>query len=193
MFNRDITSLSANYGKVGEMTVSRGKKHDYLGMTLDFSEDGKCIVDMEEYLDEILSGLPEEMNGVTTIPASDHLFKTRNNAPKLSKTRAVLFHCVTAQLLFVAQRGRPDLRTAISFLTKQVGEDTTDKNEYKHFARVAKYIHRTKFLRLTSEATYLDQNRWFIDAAFSVHDDRRNHTGAYKMFGKGMIDGLAKG
>ena len=140
MFNRDITSLSANYGKVGEMTVSRGKKHDYLGMTLDFSEDGKCIVDMEEYLDEILSGLPEEMNGVTTIPASDHLFKTRNNAPKLSKTRAVLFHCVTAQLLFVAQRGRPDLRTAISFLTKQVGEDTADEDDYKKLARVAEYI-----------------------------------------------------
>ena len=50
-----VASLSAEYGKVGEMTVRRGKKHDCLGMTLDFSEGGKFIVDMEEYLDKILT------------------------------------------------------------------------------------------------------------------------------------------
>ena len=32
-----IASLSAEYGKVGGMTVRRGKDHDYLGMTLDSS------------------------------------------------------------------------------------------------------------------------------------------------------------
>ena len=43
------------YGEVGEMTVKRGKVHDYLGMKLDFSSPGKFTVDMEEYLDEILN------------------------------------------------------------------------------------------------------------------------------------------
>ena len=51
-------------------------------MTLDFSEDGKFIVDMEEYLDHILSGFSEDMNGVATTPAANHLFKTRDDAPK---------------------------------------------------------------------------------------------------------------
>ena len=46
--NEAIASLSAEYGKVVEMTERRGKKYDYLGMNLDFSEDGKFIVDMEE-------------------------------------------------------------------------------------------------------------------------------------------------
>ena len=46
--NNVIASLSAKYGKVGEITARRGRKHDYLGMTLDFSEVGKFIVDMEE-------------------------------------------------------------------------------------------------------------------------------------------------
>ena len=191
--NEVIASLRAEHGKIGKMTVRRGKKHDYLGMTLDFSNEGKFIVDMEEYLDEILSELPEDMNGVATTPAVDHLFKTRNSAPKLNKERAELFHRVTAQILFVAQRGRPDLRTAISFLTKRVGEGTTDEDDYKKLARVTKYIRRTKFLRLTIEATYLDQNHWFIDGAFAVHDDMKSHTGAYATFGKGMIDGSAKG
>ena len=72
------------------MIVRRGKKHDYLEMTLDFSEDGKFIVDMEEYIDEILNGLPEDMNGVVTAPAADHLCKMRNDTPKLVKERAEL-------------------------------------------------------------------------------------------------------
>ena len=96
MVNEVIASLSDEYGKVGEMIVKQGKIHAYLGMTLDFSEESKFIVNMEEYIDEILIGLPEDINGVATTPVSDHLFKTRSDAPKLNKERAKLFHCVTA-------------------------------------------------------------------------------------------------
>ena len=75
---------------------------------------------MEEMIDEILSDAPENMGGVATTPAADHLFKVRDNVKKLSQADADLFHRKTAQILFVSQRGRPDLRTAISFLTKRV-------------------------------------------------------------------------
>ena len=90
--------LSNKFGKVNEMTVKRGKIHEYLGMTLDFSEESKFIVNTEEYIDKILIGLPEDMNGVVTTPASDHLFKTHSDAPKLNKERVELFHQVTAQI-----------------------------------------------------------------------------------------------
>jgi len=70
---------------VGEMTVKQGKMHDYLGMTLDFSKEGKFIIKMEEYIDKILSRLPEGMNGVATTPAADQLFRTHNDVPKLNK------------------------------------------------------------------------------------------------------------
>ena len=52
--NKVIVSLSDKYGKVGEMIARRGKIHDYLGTTLDFSEEGKSIVNMEKYTDKIL-------------------------------------------------------------------------------------------------------------------------------------------
>ena len=45
-------------------------------------------------------------------------------------------------------------------------------------------MRRTKFLHLIIEATYLDQNHWFIDAAFTVHDDMISYTVAYATFGK---------
>ena len=87
------------------MTVRRGKKRDYLGMTLDFSKDGSFIIDMEDYLKVILILLPKDMSGTATTPTVYQLFKVRDNAPKLNKERAECFHRVVAQLLFVAQRG----------------------------------------------------------------------------------------
>ena len=41
------------------------------------------------------------------------------------------------------------------------------------------------------EADILDQNEWFIDAAFAVHEDMRSHTGAYMTFGRGMMNGTS--
>ena len=41
------------------------------------------------------------------------------------------------------------------------------------------------------EADRLDQNEWFIDAAFAVHEDMRSHTGAYMTFGRGMMNGAS--
>ena len=65
--NKVISLLPNEYGKVDEMTVKPGKIHEYLGMTLDFSEESKFIVNMEEYTVEILIGLPEDMNGVSPL------------------------------------------------------------------------------------------------------------------------------
>ena len=186
-----IASLKEEYGQVGEMTVKRGKIHEYLGMTLDFSDDKSFVVDMEAYLTSMCEDLPADMDGVATTPASDWLFKTRENSPKLNQERADLFHRVTAQMLFVSQRGRPDLRTPVSFLTKRV--KTPDEDDYKKLARAIKYIRRTMFLKLRIEATYLDQNHWFIDGAFAVHEDMKSHTGGYMTFGRGMIDGSSRG
>ena len=115
-----IQSLKEEYGKVGEMTVQRGKKHDYLGMTLDFSSAGKFIIDMQEYINGILKDLPQEFDREATTPAADHLFKVRESAVKLSYKDAEQFHHITAQLQFLCKRGRPDIHTAVAFLCTRV-------------------------------------------------------------------------
>ena len=47
-----IEMLQKEYGKVGTLSVTRGKVHEYIGMTLDFSDAGKIIVDMEKYANQ---------------------------------------------------------------------------------------------------------------------------------------------
>ena len=182
-----IKKLENEYGKVGQMTIRRGKVHDYLGMKLDYSKTGKVIIDMEEYINEVLTGVPEDMGGTAATPAAEHLFKTRQNAGDLDHETKELFHHITAQLLFLCKRGRPDVQTAVSFLCTRVKKP--DNDDYKKLARVIKYLRRTKFIKLTLEADHLNMNHWYIDGAFAVHEDMRSHTGSFMTFGKGMMNG----
>ena len=89
------------------------------------------------------------------------MFKTRSDAGYLDQETAELFHHVTAQLLFLGQRGRPDIRNAVSFLCTRV--KSPDNDDYNKIHRVIKYLRKTKFLRLIMEADRLDQNEWFIE------------------------------
>ena len=186
-----VASLNKEYGKAGKLSVTRGTVHDYLGVRMDYSTPGQVSFDMEKYLDGVLEDLPDDMDGVASTPAAEHLFKTRDDVPKLSPDKADLYHSITAQLLYASQRARPDLRTVVSFLTKRV--QNPDEDDYKKLARAIRYVRRTKFLRLTIEAIYLDQNHWFIDGAFAVHADMKSHTGGFMTFGKGMVDGNCHG
>jgi hypothetical protein len=67
------------------MKVHRGKVHKYLGMTLDFSHKGQCIVTMHDYLDGILkaydAAIDKHKNGFLPVmkkcyetPVPDNLF-----------------------------------------------------------------------------------------------------------------------
>jgi len=51
------------------LTVTRGKVHRYLGMTLDYNIDGKVQIKMIDYIDGMLASLPESMDGELATPA----------------------------------------------------------------------------------------------------------------------------
>ncbi len=94
---------------------------------LDFSKPGKVCVDMEAYINMVLSELPDEMRGKAVTPAASHLFKTNVDNPSLlDDDKATLFHHVTMQLLYLSQRARPDIRTAVSYLNGRVLEPSDD-------------------------------------------------------------------
>ena len=89
------------------------------------------------------------------------------------------------QLLYLSQRGRPDTRTAISFLNTRV--HNPDNDDYKKLARVIKYLNATPdlVLRLSCEDSH--GLRWWVDASYTVHPDMKGHTGATMSLGKGSI------
>ncbi len=67
---------------------------------------------------------PEDITGVCATPASDYLFKVREDGTKLNEELAEAFHHTVYQLLFALSRARCDIQTAVSFLTTRVKTQT---------------------------------------------------------------------
>ena len=45
-----LADIDAEYRKIAKMTITRGKIHKYLGITIDYSSTGKLIFSMVIYI-----------------------------------------------------------------------------------------------------------------------------------------------
>ena len=50
-----LADIYAEYGNIEKMTITRGKVHKYLGMTIDYSSPGKVILSMIDYIGKCLT------------------------------------------------------------------------------------------------------------------------------------------
>jgi hypothetical protein len=179
-----IGKISDVFGNEAPLTIRRGRKHDYLGMELDFTQKGKVVVNMEKYIHGILDEAPSDMEGVATTPAGNHLFRINNENPeRLDQATKDNFHTMVAKLLFLAKRGRPDIQLPVSFLTTRVKDPDID--DYRKLARVIKYLRNTLHMMLTLERNNLHGIEWWIDASYGCHNDMRSQTGGIMTMGKG--------
>jgi len=176
--------LSRTYGIA--VAKHRGKVHDYLGMIFDFTMDGCVIINMTEHIKTILTDFPEEITGIKTTPAAEHLFQVRDEgeAHFLPEEQATAFHHAVAQLLFLSARARRDIQPATAFLTTRVKRP--DEDDWGKLKRLLQYLKGTLHMPLILSADSMTMPRWWVDAAFAVHDDCKGHTGAGMSFGRGM-------
>lgn len=175
-----IQSLNEKFGRVN---AHNGPVIDYLGMIMDFSNQGVVTVSMKPMVEAIL----EEMNiqEAVVTPALANLFKPRDDSLPLADDLKDIFHSIVAKLLYLAKRGRPDILTAVSYLTTRVKGPTTD--DWNKLIRVLKYLYGSKdsYLSLSTNGGIIIQA--FIDASFAVHDDGKGHTGVSMSLGRGTI------
>ena len=61
------------------MHGSRGKRHDYLVMWIEYSIPGEVRISMEEYLRGVLDDFPEEITETPETPAASNLFNDRGD------------------------------------------------------------------------------------------------------------------
>ena len=69
-----LADIDGKYEKIAKMTITRGKVHKYLGMTIDCSSLGKVIFLMINYIGKNLDYIPEYMKGESDTPSAHHLF-----------------------------------------------------------------------------------------------------------------------
>ena len=127
-----INMLEQEFGKEAPLTICRGKIHDYLGMTVDFTLARKVQIRMEAYITSMLTELPADMDGTATTPAAEHLFKINKTPTYLDEKEAMFFHHNVAKLLFLCKRACPDMQTVVAFLSTCV--QRPDHDDYKKLA-----------------------------------------------------------
>jgi hypothetical protein len=171
--------------EIGLLKASRGKVHDYLGMKLDYSVKGEVKISMTDYVKKMIENFGEDVSEPAKTPAAAHLFTVREDAKKLDEKQAQKFHNTVAKGLFLCKRARLDLQTTIAYLSTRVKEP--DEDDWKKLMRMMRYLNKTKDLVRTMKADKMSVIKWYVDAAHTVHDDLKGHTGSAMTLGKGTI------
>jgi hypothetical protein len=156
-------------------------------MTLDYSVPGQVKITMLDYVNEILAAFDKaepKGGGTKTSAYPDSLFKVDEDCEKLAQAKAVEFHNLVAKTLYANKRARPDICTAIVFLTTRVREP--DKDEWTNLVHMMRYIRGTRTMPLILSANGSGILKWRVDASFAVHPNMRGHSGGGLSLGRGF-------
>ena len=115
------------------MSVSRGKIHEYLGMTLYYIVRGQVSITMISYIEEVLSVFDKaepKGDGTNTSSTPYNLFVVNEDCKELNQKKVAEFHNLVAKTLYSTKRPIPHTCTSIAFLTTIVrapNKDNWDK------------------------------------------------------------------
>ena len=171
--------------ELGELTIRRGRVHEYLGMLLDFSQSNVVHITIEKILRQLISEWKVSTNRNT--PARSDLFSVDESSTELPEERAKELHRGIAQLLYLSTHVRPDVLCATIFLTSRVNKLT--QQDLRKFMDILSYLKYTVSLGIMLGGDKDNRIRLlaYADASFGVHNDGRSHGGTFISYGRGPI------
>ena len=92
-----------------------------------------------------------------------------------TKQEKQIFHSLTAKLLFLAKRGRPDILTPVSVMTARTNDP--DEDDWAHLRRIVSYLMRTKHEGIKLKPGNTLKIEAYVDAAYAAHPDGKGVTG----------------
>ena len=167
--------------------ISRGNEHDLLGMKIILDRKNRnIIIDMEDQLNEAFVMFGEEVDQTVTSPANKNLFTTYDmDSKELGEVRSEIFHSVTAKLLFIMKRARPDIETAVSYLMTRVSK--SNEKDWEKLRRCLGFIKGTIKDQRIIGANSLRDLHVCIDASYAIHENMWGHTGGTMSMGRGTL------
>eukprot|EP01041_Mallomonas_annulata_P011550 gene11550-24161_t len=174
--------------KYGIMVLKEGLVHSFLGMSLDFRQEGKVIFTMGKFIDEIL--LKGNVQGFADTPAGENVFMVDESLLLLPPNEQEHLHSMTAMLLYLAKKIRPEFLTLTGFLTRRVNKYTIEDS--KKLNRGLKYLASTKDLQYI---LCFDENLQIVssvDASYASSHDFKSISGATTSLGGASIHAQSK-
>lgn len=138
---------------------------------------------MPRYVEECLKDY--NISDSVATPATNDLFIRKDEGDMLSEDDATKFRSVTAKLLYLSKRTRPDLLTLVSYLTTVAASPT--KSDQAKIIRGLRYLYGTRDLGVRLSADIPIGVKAFVDASFGTHLDAKSHTGLVISLGGGPI------
>ena len=172
----------------GKMKLCRGKVHYYLVMNLDYTIKGEVKTTMIPYIKEMIKDFQKydpSTDKKTNTPAQEFLFKVDDKSRLIDYPRVKVFHTFVAKSLFATKRYRPNIHTAVDFLTTRVRGP--NKDDWKKQLILLQYLRNTTDMPLTLHADGINIVKWWVDVSYAVHTDIRSQTGGTILLGKGAI------
>ena len=69
------------------MKVKTGKSHKYVGMNIDYTDNGTAKITMNDYLKEAITEFKEDCTAKARTPAATDLFTANDECPKLPEQK----------------------------------------------------------------------------------------------------------
>ena len=173
------------------LEITRGRKHDFLGMNMDFKDNGTVAIHMKDHIKEAIE-LFEEIEKIDTqvsSPANGKLFEVNDDAVPLEGKKKEVFHSVVAKVLFIMKRARPDMELTNSFLCTRVSRST--KEDWAKLKRAMAFMKQTIDDVRIIGADSLEKLLVWIDGSHAVHKNMRGHTGGSMSYGIGQVHSRA--
>ena len=183
--------LDEGHGENDPLTVTRGKIHEHLGMTLDFRTKGSVAFAQYDATKKYWCSLPTELRGeYKSVPVPENLFKVDEDLPRIDAKLKNDYHTATAKCLHFSQRSRTDIQLATGFHCTRA-KATTEQDVCK-FRHLSGHLWLTRFLPLIISIDSDREAHTFIDRAHAVHADGRGHSGMHLTMGKGAMMNVLK-
>jgi len=184
--------LNKKYGSIKAVKASRGDRHKYLGMEIDFKKRGCVRFKQFGKVEDMIDNGPVKLEKSDTAmtPASSDLISKDDDAKILSKQRKEQYHNIVAKGIFVAKRSRPDIQPTVAVLATRVKEP--NESDWKKIVRLLKYLNRTRQKCLTLRVDKLNLLKWYVDVSFAVHPDFKSHTGGVLTMGHGALISMSR-
>jgi hypothetical protein len=175
-----LNELKCVYGNIN---VHKEDVFDYLGMEFDYSKRGVVKISMKDMVEEVLDEIP--VTKISRTPAAQHLRQIDETSKLLESEKKEKFHSMVAKLLYMAKRARPDILTAVQFLTTRVLNPT--EQDWSKLERIVQYLKGTKDLVMHLSANKDMVTNLYIDASHACYPDMMSHTGVWDTLGRGTI------
>jgi len=110
--------------KFGKMSVTRGHKHKFLGVDINFKHDCTVTVQMKDYLQERMDESGLNITHEAATPTKGNLFDVDSESPLLEGEEFDTFQIIVAKLLYVAIRARVKMLIPVALLCTRVTKST---------------------------------------------------------------------